>query len=113
MAAPNGRLAARWRGPAGPEEFPSVSLTHTDGLIVALAAFRPAVGIHAERIKHRGPAFEESAFDSQECQLLGEFGLDDEEAVARLLLAKEAVAKALGRVSAKGARGLTLRHVDR
>ncbi|HUD71950.1 MAG TPA: beta-ketoacyl synthase N-terminal-like domain-containing protein [Dongiaceae bacterium] len=77
----------------------SVSIAHTDGVAMALAA-EPAlgVGIDIERVDRRRGEFERAAFNPEELRLLGEGSeADRRERALRLWCAKEAVAKAIGR----------------
>jgi phosphopantetheinyl transferase (holo-ACP synthase) len=108
----HGRPVARRRGATAGEALPAVSLAHTDGLAIGLAAFGPHVGLDVERIKPRGDGFEEIAFDDAERRLLDGFGPARDEGIARFWCAKEAVAKALGRGLIEGPRSLSVRGVD-
>ena len=82
-------------------DLPAVSIAHTEGVAVALAALDPAarVGIDVERIERRSARFEEIAFPAE-----GERACLDrvaspaarDEWVSRFWAAKEAVAKATG-----------------
>jgi hypothetical protein len=87
-STPDGRLAARRRGRDGDHELPAVAVAHADGLVAGLAAFVPHVGIALRRLKPQGADLDEGA--------------------ARLLCAREAVARALGCDPAEGASGLTV-----
>jgi malonyl CoA-acyl carrier protein transacylase/phosphopantetheinyl transferase len=109
----HGRPLARHRGDAA-VELPSVSIAHSEGTSVAMAAFGRRVGIDLERVRPRGPGFEEIALDQQERDLLDRFAADHDrdEAVARLWCAKEAVAKALGRGLLAGPKTLAVRKFD-
>jgi phosphopantetheinyl transferase len=107
-----GRPLVRRRGVSGEEELPAVSIAHTDGLAVGLAAFGPHVGVDVERIQPRGDGFEDIAFDAAERRLLDVFGPARDEGIARFWCAKEAVAKALGRGLVEGPRSLAVRTVD-
>jgi len=90
----------------GIDELPQVSISHSEGTIVALAAFRPHVGVDVERVQPRGTGFEDIAFTAAERQLLKEWPGGRAEAMARLWCAKEAVGKALGRGLPEGPRSL-------
>jgi acyl transferase domain-containing protein/phosphopantetheinyl transferase len=85
---------------------PVVSIAHSGGVAVALAAFddRPLVGIDIERLSTRSnDAYATVAFAPHERQLIS--SLDDEakrEWHLRMWCAKEAVGKALGRGLAPG-----------
>ena len=83
-------------------DLPAVSIAHTNGVAVALAAPDPdaRVGIDVEPIAERSPDFERLAFDAAELEWLDrlapEPGALRAEWIARLWCAKEAVAKATG-----------------
>jgi len=96
---------------ADDDELPRISIAHSEGIIVALAAWQPRVGIDLERITERGEGFEQIAFDPQERELLDRFGLRRDEGIARFWCAKEAVAKALGRGLIEGPRSLAVRQI--
>jgi phosphopantetheinyl transferase len=108
----HGRPIARRRGPASAEELPAISITHSGGVMAALAAFGRPVGIDLERIEPRAPGFEEMAFDESERGLLDQFGDRRDEGITRLWCAKEAVAKALGRGLSEGPPSVAVRGVD-
>jgi phosphopantetheine--protein transferase-like protein len=80
---------------------PALSLTHSDGVAVALVGDclnDHRIGIDIERIRQHKPGFEKHAFAPEEQSLLT--SLDEptrKEWVTRFWCAKEAVAKALGR----------------
>lgn len=90
--APSG-LAFEGRGPV-----PAVSVAHTGGLAVAVAATGVrGIGIDVERLRTLPESFEEVAFGEEERALLqGVHGAERTERVLRLWCAKEAVGKALG-----------------
>ena len=80
--------------------FPcSVSIAHTDGAAMALAAATDAgVGLDIERTDRRRGSWEPAAFSEAERRVLDEAAEGDRfERALRLFCAKEAVAKALGR----------------
>src|SRR5262249_58554647 len=89
---------------------PSLSLTHVDGLALALvgdAAHYAGVGVDVERVSQRPESFDEVGFTPEERELLSP--LDPslrEEWSLRLWCAKEAAAKAFGRGMMGGARNL-------
>ncbi|MGE5755360.1 MAG: beta-ketoacyl synthase N-terminal-like domain-containing protein [Planctomycetaceae bacterium] len=98
-------------------DLPAVSIAHTDGVAVALAARDPRarVGIDVERIVDRSPGFEDLAFSEGERALLDRLagpGSSRAEWVARLWCAKEAVAKASGQGMAGGPKGLSAIEAD-
>ncbi|MEQ8787394.1 MAG: polyketide synthase dehydratase domain-containing protein [Pirellulaceae bacterium] len=107
----HGRPSARNRAADPAEDFPHVSLSHTDGLLAGLASTHPHVGIDVEKIAPREASFEQVAFDAEERRLLEQFA-DRDEAVTRLWCAKEAVAKAVGRGLSEGTHSVVARHVD-
>jgi phosphopantetheinyl transferase len=107
-----GRPLASARDPEQTEPFPNVSISHTEGVVAALAAFHPHVGIDVERIEPREASFERIAFDATERKLLDGFGADRDEGITRLWCAKEAVAKATGRGLAEGPRSVLVRAAD-
>jgi acyl transferase domain-containing protein/phosphopantetheinyl transferase len=79
--------------------LPAVSIAHTDGVALALAASNPAarVGVDVETIIDRPRGFEEAAFTPPERAILSQWsGMRRAEWVARLWCAKEAAAKAAG-----------------
>jgi phosphopantetheinyl transferase len=77
----------------------AVSIAHTDGTAMALAAATTAgVGLDLERTDRRRGAWEPAAFTAAERQVLDEASEGDRfDRALRLFCAKEAVAKALGR----------------
>jgi phosphopantetheine--protein transferase-like protein len=107
-----GRPVARSRDPEQTEPFPNVSLSHTDGVVAGLAAFRPHVGIDLEHIQPREESFEKIAFDPTERELLNSFTPDRDEWITRFWCAKEAVAKALGRGLPEGPQSVLVRAAD-
>jgi malonyl CoA-acyl carrier protein transacylase len=92
-----GRLVARRRDGSDWARVPAVSMTHADGVMAALAAFVPHVGIDLERIRTRPPDWAGKAFGSAEREWITAFGTTPDEALTRLWCAKQAVAKTLGR----------------
>jgi malonyl CoA-acyl carrier protein transacylase/phosphopantetheinyl transferase (holo-ACP synthase) len=107
----HGRPVARHRSI---DELPAVSISHSKGVVAALAAFEPHVGIDLEPLRHRESGFEDIAFDAGERDLLNRCGFDRDEAIARLWCSKEAVGKALGRGLPEGPRSVTVHalHAD-
>lgn len=98
----HGRPSLRRRGAAGGEGAPAVSIAHTEGVAVALAARDPSarVGIDVERVVAREEGFEAVAFSDGERALLDRVAgpeADRAEWVARFWCAKEAVGKSTGR----------------
>jgi phosphopantetheinyl transferase len=81
------------------EATPALSIAHTDGIAVALAALDPdaRVGIDVEPIVERDPSFEVAAFTPDERALLDRWsGPIRAEWTSRFWCAKEAAAKASG-----------------
>jgi phosphopantetheinyl transferase len=92
----------------------SISIAHTDGVAVAIAAaLEGGVGIDVERVDRRRGEYERAAFSADEVRLLGpETDLERRERSLRLWCAKEAVAKALGRGLMGSPLNLEARRVD-
>ena len=107
-----GRLVARPRDPDEMRSFPNVSISHTTGLVAAIASFHPQVGIDLEQIEPRKESFERRAFDDVERRLLDSFGTRRDEGITRLWCAKEAIGKALGRELVEGPHSVAVRAVD-
>ena len=79
---------------------PTVSISHTHGIAVALASLEPGqmVGIDIETMRHSPEDFQAIAFSDRERAILGALDQDlRHEWSLRMWCAKEAVAKALGR----------------
>jgi acyl transferase domain-containing protein/phosphopantetheinyl transferase len=92
-----GRPVVSGPWPADMRSVPVVSLAHTDGCAVAVAALGGQVGIDIERLGRRPDGFAGLAFSSDERVRLQELPADLlEEWTLRCWCAKEAVAKALG-----------------
>jgi 4'-phosphopantetheinyl transferase EntD len=98
---------------------PSVSISHADGLAVAVAGLAPAtaeellLGIDVEPVRPRAPGFADAAFDGGEAEILQGLPSDSrEEWMHRSWCAKEAVAKALGRGLVEGARSVRVVALD-
>jgi phosphopantetheinyl transferase len=108
----HGRPVAVPRDANQSEPFPTVSVSHTNGIVAALAAFRPHVGIDIERIQSRDAGFEKIAFDSTESKLLNSFTTKRDEWITRFWCAKEAVAKGLGRGLVEGPGSVLVRAAD-
>src|SRR5262249_10828531 len=97
------------------DSLPSVSIAHTDGVSVALAAPDSAarVGIDVETIVDRPAEFEVSAFTPGEQLLLNRWSRAARaEWVARFWSAKGAAAKAIGIGLAAGPSNAEVVHVD-
>jgi phosphopantetheine--protein transferase-like protein len=112
----DGRPFATASGLAGSAVMPAISITHTDGLAVAIAGQcleGEHLGIDAERIRPRQEAFQRIAFSDDELRLLESLAdAERDEWVTRLWSAKEAVAKALGKGLVEGPRSLLVRMFD-
>jgi acyl transferase domain-containing protein/4'-phosphopantetheinyl transferase EntD len=94
---------------------PSVSIAHTEGAAIALAARNPhaRVGIDVERIVSRSEAFEAIAFSVGERALLDCLAKDArDEWCARLWCAKESAAKATGLALVAGPSSVDVIEVD-
>jgi acyl transferase domain-containing protein len=96
-----GRPWLRSLAEPGRTDLPAVSIAHTEGVAVALAAADPGarVGIDVEPVIERSADFERLAFDAGERAWLDRVAANGHgraEWVARFWCAKEAVAKATG-----------------
>jgi acyl transferase domain-containing protein/phosphopantetheinyl transferase len=96
-------------------EAPVVSIAHSNGVAVALAALAPdhRIGIDIESVSRRRPGFEEAAFTAKEREIVA--SLSDErrlEWYLRLWCAKEAAGKALGRGLADGLHAMEVKAAD-
>ena len=76
----------------------SISLSHSNGIAVAITGELKHLGIDVEKISRREPNFVRLAFTDREKAILGNYGNQDkvDEIQTRFWCAKEAVAKALG-----------------
>ncbi len=111
----HGRPRARGLWAEQVDTLPSVSLSHIDGLAVAIATDRPClgVGIDVERVTDRHEALPDVAFTIAERDLVRELGESAaDEWVLRFWCAKEAVLKALGRGLAAGPKAAVITDVD-
>ncbi len=94
-----GRPVLRSRAWPDDEAMPTVSIAHTAGVAVAIAARDPAarVGIDVEKVVDRAASFEAMAFSARERALLDRLPRGARaEWIARFWTAKEAAAKATG-----------------
>jgi phosphopantetheinyl transferase len=94
---------------------PTVSISHSNGVAVALAAIEGhrSVGIDIESLSHSPPGFETAAFTSREREFLASLPKEMRpEWSLRLWCSKEAAGKALGRGLAAGLTALQLKTVD-
>ncbi len=92
---------------------PVVSLAHTRGCAVALAALGGRIGIDIELVRPRQDGFADIAFANAERELLHRLPPDMlDEWILRCWCAKEAVAKALGSGMARGPQGLSVISID-
>jgi phosphopantetheine--protein transferase-like protein len=90
-----------------------VSLAHTRGCAVALAALGGRVGIDVEAMRPREAGFVEIAFSEGERELLQTLSAADrDEWQLRAWCAKEAVGKALGTGLTHGPQGLAVTALD-
>jgi phosphopantetheinyl transferase len=92
---------------------PAISIAHSEGTAVALAAFNAAVGIDLESLARRREDFETIAFSRPERDLLEELpaALRQEWAL-RMWCAKEAAGKASGRGLSAGLLALQISRID-
>jgi malonyl CoA-acyl carrier protein transacylase len=90
------------------EPGPAVSISHSGGRAVALAALQGRVGIDLEQVETRHPSFAQEWFTEHEQALVGQDALLQTLAWAT----KEAVLKALGRGMALSPRQVEVQHVD-
>jgi phosphopantetheinyl transferase (holo-ACP synthase) len=97
----------------------SVSISHVDGLAVAVGGVAPALadelllGIDVQSVRRPAPGFGQAALDGGEAEILQDLSPDSrEEWMVRAWCAKEAVAKALGRGLVDGSRSVRLASVD-
>ncbi len=95
-----------------PEDYPQVSIAHTDGVVAALGAFDRSPGIDLERIAAREESFVKAAFDKSEQELISAAAMDRDETVTRFWCAKEAVSKALGQGLVEGPQSLEVTAFD-
>jgi phosphopantetheinyl transferase len=110
---PMGRPVVGGTWTAGLPSAPVVSLAHTRGHTVALAALEGRVGIDIELVRPRDQGFAEIAFTAEEHELLATVPPGDlDEWTLRCWCAKEAVAKAVGSGLNRGPRGLTVAAID-
>lgn len=109
-----GQPLAIARGETEDIGFPSISISHCDKLVCALAANHPWVGVDLEPIVPRESSFERIAFSTSERALLDKFSDPQSrpEQVTRFWCAKEAVAKALGEGLVEGVHALHVASVD-
>jgi acyl transferase domain-containing protein/phosphopantetheinyl transferase len=92
---------------------PVVSLAHTRGCTVALAALAGRVGIDVEYVRPREAGFADIAFSTSERELLASLPPDEtEEWQLRAWCAKEAVGKAIGTGLTHGPQGLAVTALD-
>ena len=108
----NGRPYAVSRDAGDDRDFPSVAISHTQGLIAAVASKSPLVGVDVERVAPREESFEKVAFDEQERKLLDPAPGDRGGWIARFWCAKEAAGKATGLGLTEGPQGAAVRGVD-
>ena len=95
---------------------PSLSLTHSNGVAVALAADGTSglgLGIDIERLRSSGKALENLAFSPEEKNLISKLGTSrSDEWCLRIWCAKEAMAKALGRGFPRGPGDVVAKQLD-
>ena len=108
----NGKPVARgpWEGKArGPIE---ISLSHTDGVTVAIAGEGARVGVDLEHVRNLGDDFIEGAFSEKDTAVLAAAG-PGPEWFLRAWCAKEAAVKAIGLGMRYDARDASVAAVDR
>ncbi len=108
----HGKPVASPIGQARPENFPLVSIAHTEGVVVSLGSFDKSPGIDLERIAHREESFEKAAFNAAERKMLPTVPADRDETITRFWCAKEAVSKALGQGLVLGPHSLEVVEFD-
>jgi phosphopantetheinyl transferase len=95
---------------------PAVSISHTEGLAVALTGLAEGgltLGVDVERLDHMNDDVRALAFTPEEQRLLSSLGSNgDREWPLRFWCGKEAVSKALGGGTGQGPLGLVVRGVD-
>jgi phosphopantetheinyl transferase len=98
------------------EIVPALSLTHTDGIAVAVAGHcsdSQRVGIDIERIRPRKDGFEKLAFKKEEQALLSQLSESArQEWITRFWCTKEAVGKALGRGLIEGPKSMVVQELN-
>jgi phosphopantetheinyl transferase len=107
------RVRGAWTARLGVQ--PAVSISHSNGVAVALAALGDAhlIGIDIESVSARGPGFEHAAFTAGERDLVGSLAGERRlEWYLRLWCAKEAAGKALGRGLADGLHALEVKAAE-
>ncbi len=108
----HGKPVASPLGRERPDDYPQVSIAHTDGIVAALAAFDRSPGIDLERITVREESFVKAAFNKSEQELISAAAMDRDEVVTRFWCAKEAVSKALGQGLVEGPSSLEVTSFD-
>ncbi len=108
----HGKPVASPIGGERPENYPQVSIAHTEGVVAALGSFDFSPGIDLERITHREESFEKAAFSASERALLPKASEDRDEVVTRFWCAKEAVSKSLGQGLVEGPQSLAVIEYD-
>jgi acyl transferase domain-containing protein/phosphopantetheinyl transferase len=104
-------VGGSWTADVAPA--PVVSLAHTQGLAVAIAALGGRVGIDVEVVRAREQGFADVAFAPGEIELLAAFPPEvRDEWTLRFWCAKEAVGKALGTGLTRGPQGLSVTAVE-
>jgi phosphopantetheinyl transferase len=110
---PQGRPVVSGTWTSAFDAVPVVSLAHTRGCTVALAALGGRVGIDVEYLRQREPGFADIAFSASERELLqGIAAAARAEWQLRAWCAKEAVGKALGTGLTHGPQGLAVTALD-
>jgi phosphopantetheinyl transferase len=108
----DGKPVASPIGRERPENFPQISIAHTEGLVAALGSFDSSPGIDLERIVPREESFEKAAFSASERGLLPHAADERAEIITRFWCAKEAVSKAIGQGFVLGPQSLSVIEYD-
>ncbi len=108
-----GRPVASLRNGATPTDFPNVSVSHSHGIMAALAAIHRYVGIGLKKVEPRDAPFVNQAFTRDEQNLLGQSDLPTDDLATRFLCAKEAVRNALGRALSEAPHSLAVCWMNR
>ena len=107
----NGRPVATPLGQERPDDYPNVSIAEAGGLIVAASSFDRPVGVDLKTIENRDAATVSSILSANELKLIDRFE-DRDEAVARLICAKEAFVNAVGRGLLESPANVTIQAAD-
>jgi len=115
LADENGRPEVRGAWATRLGVVPAVSISHSNGVAVALCALAPdhLIGIDIESVSRRRPGFEKAAFTARERGIVASLSdAQRPEWYLRLWCAKEAVGKALGRGLADGLHAMEVKAAE-